>query len=352
MFANKVHHGLRAGARLLSLSLGRQGFPERRIAARQQSDRRGAQGSRAAFGGVRPRLARLQARPGDAPGEAFVVEPCRLIIGDARGQDFRLPCPRRRFEAFELSDSGGERVRTFHPRIRRHMLPGEQEPQKVARRDRLDFRPQTIDGIAADACEQAPLAPFVDIGAAREPPAHGEAFGLQRKKRRRCRVRLESERRRERGGADRTQSFQPAAQDFDESRFQRPLLVGAAAGAAIVGSCRASGHRARNCRQALGGDPDVRSRSAQPRHAALPRQRLQPAAPASRFVGGEKAEPGKRVVQLVLVGRIRPCFRPHPRDRFGIEPADVGGVFRREPAPAHHGLGARRSSSGASSRQR
>jgi hypothetical protein len=45
-------------------------------------------------------------------------------------------------------------------------------------------------------------------------------------------------------------------------------------------------------------------------------------------------------VQLVGIFRRGPGFGAHAFDRFRIKPADIGGGFGSEPAPAHHGLGA------------
>ena len=63
------------------------------------------------------------------PREAAIVEPSRLVAGEPRRQDLALPGAGRRLEAFELSDHGVDRVGPFHPRIRRHPLPAEQEAQ-------------------------------------------------------------------------------------------------------------------------------------------------------------------------------------------------------------------------------
>ena len=109
---------------------------------------------------VRPLRGR-QPRPGDAPGEAVIVEPGRLVVGEARGQDLGLPGAGRRLEAFELPDHRVERVGPLHARIRRDALPGEQEAQEVARGDRLDLGAQALDRVAVDAREQPALAPFL-----------------------------------------------------------------------------------------------------------------------------------------------------------------------------------------------
>ena len=95
-------------------------------------------------------------------------------------------------------------------------------------------------------------------------------------------------------------------------------------------------------RQPLGGDPERRRRRAAAAVTRRSRRQLaQPVAPARRrlrFVRGQEAEPDQRVVQLVGVRGIGPGLGAHARDRLGIEPAEVGGGLRREPAPRHHRL--------------
>ena len=53
---------------------------------------------------------------------------------------------------------------------------------------------------------------------------------------------------------------------------------------------------------------------------------------------GQTAQPHQRVVQLVGSLGVRPGLQAHARDRLGVEPADVAGALRVEPAPAHHRL--------------
>jgi len=67
---------------------------------------------------------------------------------------------------------------------------------------------------------------------------------------------------------------------------------------------------------------------------------LGPAGLRFDFRGGEEAEPRERVGDLLRIGRVRPGFSPDPRDRLGIETAQIGGLFRGQPAPSHHCLGA------------
>ena len=107
--------------------------------ARQQRDRRGAHRRRPRSRRSAAPLRGAQPRPRDAPGEAAVVEPGRLVVGEARGQDLGLPGAGRRLEAFELRDHRVERIGPLHARVRRDVLPVEQEAQEVARGDRLDL---------------------------------------------------------------------------------------------------------------------------------------------------------------------------------------------------------------------
>ena len=203
-------------------------------------------------------------------------------------------------------------------------LPAHQETQEVARGDRLDLGAQAPDGIAVNPGEQPALAPFVRAGLRREAPAHGEAFGLQRRKRSRDFVRVEPERCCQRGLGDRPQPLETTAQDLDQRVLRRPVRASEAAGAAIAGSSLASGHSAWNCGQALGGDPQRRPRPMQPRHAALPRQRARasrasPVRPALPPRSGSRARPGHRAARPRSrhPARPRPARARSPRDRAG-----------------------------------
>ena len=84
-------------------------------------------------------------------------------------------------------------------------------------------------------------------------------------------------------------------------------------------------------------------RRVEPRHPPVLRQIREPVAPArsrTSFVGAEESEPDQRIVQLVGIGGLRPRLGSHARDRLGIKPADIRRGLGREPAPAHHRLGA------------
>ena len=58
------------------------------------------------------------------------------------------------------------------------------------------------------------------------------------------------------------------------------------------------------------------------------------------FRYGQVAHPGQRIVQFISASRIRPGFLPDFGDGLGIQPPDIGGRVRIEPAAAHHRLGA------------
>src|SRR6185437_5942415 len=42
----------------------------------------------------------------------------------------------------------------------------------------------------------------------------------------------------------------------------------------------------------------------------------------------QKCQPQQGIMQLVLVGRIRPGLLTHPPDCLGVEPPDIGGRLR------------------------
>ena len=191
------------------------------MSAGKQSDRRGAHRADFSRAGVgRSRDAGPEARPGDAPGQALVVQPGPFIVSHPRGKDFAFPGARRRLETFELSNSRSESFRAFAPRIGAHVLPREQEAQEVARGDGFYFRSQALQRVAVNAGEQSAFAPFFAVRAGREPTAHGEPFGLERCKRGGDLAGLQSERRRESDRRDRPQPFEASTQDLD----QRGLL--------------------------------------------------------------------------------------------------------------------------------
>ena len=233
-------------------------------------------------------------------------------------------------------------MRPFHPGVGGHALPAQQETQEVARRHRLDLGPQPFDGVAVNARQQPALAPFLGLRSGREAPAHGEAFGFERRQRGGGLGRRKPKRGGQGFRSDRTEPLEPAAQDFHQRLLARPFALGIGGRRRDRG--RETGRRPQRLElgQAFRRDPERRVRRIEPRHPPVLRQLRQPVAPARsgmRFVGAEESEPGQRIVQLVGIGGLRPRLGSHPRDRLGIEPADVRRGLGREPAPAHHRLG-------------
>ena len=183
LLPHAVDNRLRAGAWPGRVGRGGERRPVPGMTPRQQGDRRGAHRRDVALAAVRSSVARPEARPCDSSGQALIVEPARLVLGDARRQDLGLPGAGRRLEAFELRDDHLDGIRPLHARVRRDALPAEQETQEVARGDRLDLGAQSLDRVVVDPGEQPALAPFVLGRVRREAPAHDEAFGLKRRKR-------------------------------------------------------------------------------------------------------------------------------------------------------------------------
>ncbi len=234
MLANDLGHAARLrGARVGAIIRGRrQQGPEPGVASRHEGDRRRPRVTGEAprpISSARLRAARPQAHPGDAPRQAQIIEPGRIIAGQPRRQDFAFPgafglrCP----EALELTDDGGERVRPLHPRLRGHPLPGKQKAQEVARRDRLDLGAKALDRVPVNAGEQPAFAPFVDACVRGEAAAQREALGFKRGERRGD---VELPRKPERGRQSldlgRAQTFQAAADDLDQREIRRPGAFG------------------------------------------------------------------------------------------------------------------------------
>ena len=214
--AEAVEHGLRAPAQSGRAARGasaiHSGARRRSMSAIGVAPTGAWRARAAAVGGDR----RRQPRPGRPSGEALGVEPRGLIALEPRRQDLGLPGFRRRLEAFERVEDDGQRVRPLEARLLGDMLPGEQEAQEVARRDRLDLGAQPPDRVMMDAREQPPVAPLLVVDAGEEASLEDRAVAFERGERRGDRARLEPERRGERRRRDRPQTFEPAAQDLDQ----------------------------------------------------------------------------------------------------------------------------------------
>ena len=221
-----VQHGLGPAAEPRRLRLRREQCPEPDAPPVDEGDRRrghGRNGARPVAGAGCGR----EPRPGDPARLTLCVEPRRLVALEAGRQDLRLPRPRRRFEPFQHRQRPRQRVRPFEPRVVVDMLPVEQKAEEIARRDRLDLGPQTVDGAPVHAGDQSPVAPLLVIDARVEAATQDCAVRFERGKRGGDRRRLEAERSGQRGGRDGARPLQPAAQDGDARLFGGPGLAGA-----------------------------------------------------------------------------------------------------------------------------
>ncbi len=179
--------------------------------------------------------------------------------------------------------AAGTEFRPFQARLVGHALPGEQEAQEVACGDRLDLGAQAADRVVMDAGEQPPIAPFLRVAAWREAATQRKTLDFQRGQRCADVVRLQSQRRGQRGLGHRPQPLQPAAHD--------------------VGQCIAAGRQRLELLRPFGRDPQCRLRRG---HAAshgsrLPTRSASRAIPARRAPhprSGSRARAARRAVPL------------------------------------------------------
>ena len=315
-----VHDGAGSGAQVLGVvSFGESG-PGLDAAPRQERDGRRANGRSAS---IAIEGARLEPGPHEAARATVLVQPFGLVLGDARGQDVRLPRARRGFVALELSEHGRHGIRSLHARIGQHPLPLEQKTQEIPGRDGLDLGSQALDGVAMNAREQTPLAPLFLDGIRREPAAHRKSLALQGGERGENRSGRQSDRVRDDARAHRTDALEPPADDLDE--------------------CFIRGGKVRLEQSApLDRHPQRPSRAVgEPRDAPLRlelAQELRPCGIAAALLLRQERQPRERIVQLVERRRVGPCLAAHALDRVGIELAEVRRGGRVDPAPAHHRL--------------
>ena len=105
----------------------------------------------------------------------------RQVLLDAKRQDVPLPGAGRNRKAFELLQHGEQPGFAFLPVVvvlHRHALPAEQEAHELRGRHGLDLVALAVAGVAVDADQQAPLAPFF-LAPAAESAAHDRALGFE-----------------------------------------------------------------------------------------------------------------------------------------------------------------------------
>ena len=123
-----------------------------------------------------------------------------------------------------MIDHATERIGPHLAGVRGYALPFEQEAQIVTRRDRLDLGTKTIDRIAMDTGEQAPLAPFAVGPTRREMPRERKPFRFERDKRSLDRLGLEAKGCREHREGHGPLSFETSPHELDQRCVQAPSL--------------------------------------------------------------------------------------------------------------------------------
>src|SRR6516225_2483283 len=147
---------------------------------REERNGRCTHGRGTRFRPVRACCSRPQPYPREMSCQTPVVEPERLVSIDARGKDLGFPRGSRGLETFDLPDDRVDGARAFHACRRRDMLPSTQKADEVTHSNRLDLRPQPVDGVLMDACEQSALAPLVRSCARREAAAQRKTLRFKR----------------------------------------------------------------------------------------------------------------------------------------------------------------------------
>ena len=240
-----------------------------------------------------------------------------------------------------------QRVLALQLGVGRQVLPVEQEAHEILPFDGFDFAPQPFDGVAVDARQQMPFAPFLRDDAGRETAAQDVAFAFEPGQRDGGGAFGQRQRRGEGGERLRAEAGQARAHDFDQRAVAGPVRV-AIAPVAVGNDEGGRGQRLR-----IGGlhaiEPFQRHPKigavlvAQAGGAAALGQVLQPGRPAvlrERFGARHAGQRDERFLHLVAVARARPGLVGHGGDGSGVQRAQVvagGGVG---PAPAHDGLGA------------
>src|SRR5579863_7738859 len=110
--------------------------------------------------GIQRRRVRRQSSPTDRSRQAKLIQPLRIVIRNPPRQNLPLPSIRRNLESLQLLQNFQRASFTRCLRPRSHMLPSQQPPQELRRRDRLNLLAQHSNGQPMDAGQQPSLAPF------------------------------------------------------------------------------------------------------------------------------------------------------------------------------------------------
>ncbi len=127
---------------------------------------------------------RRQASPADCSGEAKLIEPLGIVVGDAAGQNLPLPGVGGNFKSLKLAHDFERGALALNLSSRRHMLPAQEPLHELGGGDRLNLLAQSGHGQAMDARQQPPLAPLGVLGVATcKIPAQDCAAGFHAQQR-------------------------------------------------------------------------------------------------------------------------------------------------------------------------
>ena len=125
------------------------------------------------------RAGRREPPPARPPGEAEEIQPARVVVLTAGGEDLDLPRPGGDLVAVELGQDRGQPLQAGDPLVRLDPLPAEQKPEQIARADRLDLGPEPVQGVAVDPRQEPAIAPFQRLGPPCEAAAKDHPLGLE-----------------------------------------------------------------------------------------------------------------------------------------------------------------------------
>src|SRR4029077_10839792 len=103
---------------------------------------------------------RRQSPPSHRSRQAKLIQPLRIVIRHPPRQHLPFPRIRRNFKPLQLSQGFHRSALARRLRSRSHMLPPQQPPQELRRRDRLNLFPQHPHSQPMYASQKPPLAPL------------------------------------------------------------------------------------------------------------------------------------------------------------------------------------------------
>ncbi|MNJ23809.1 hypothetical protein D3C77_182040 [compost metagenome] len=330
VFTEHRIHPLRLQAQVAALQCRAQRSPQPQAGTWQQHQWRAAQG-----GG---RCTGRQASPRELAGAAGFIQPSRVVVLDAAGQQVGLPGTCRCGITLELFQHFAERSGALQARGRAQVLPVEQKAHEILQADRLYFPAQALDRVAVDTCQQVPFAPLQVRGAGAEVAAHHIAFGFQA---RQCLFEVAHGQLQGRGDLRQGQwakATEACAQQFNQRGVGIQGLIETGQCRNIRYQRRVRVQRAQQC-QALPGKPQPLQATGSP----CARQFIKPRLPAGigrDFALADAAQAHQRFMHFITAGRRRPGFGFNRRDGVGIQGTQVVAALHLVPASVEHSLGA------------